>query len=363
MPFHNHVTLAQYLIEESRVHEGLDTSLVALLLDVAQACKTISCMVAMGALGDILGKTEDTNIQGEVQARLDVLSNDVLRRRTQYGGHVAAVASEEMDDPYPVPPQYPRGDYLLLYDPLDGSSNIDVNVSVGSIFSVLRTPRPGEEAAVQDFLQPGNRQVAAGYALYGPSSMLVITVGRGVVGFTLDPVLGDFVLTHPHLTVAPETTEFAINASNSRFWEPPIVRYVNECMAGQSGPREKDFNTRWIASLVADVHRILVRGGIFLYPGDNREKYRTGRLRLLYEASPVAFLIEQAGGIATTGTMRLLDVEPTELHQRIPLIFGSSEEVRRIENLYREAAAASPAEKVSEIDTPLFNSRGLFRAP
>ncbi|HYG90074.1 MAG TPA: class 1 fructose-bisphosphatase [Azospirillum sp.] len=348
-------TLAQYLIEECRNRGAVETGLVALLLDVAQACKTISCTVGMGALGGVLGKTDAVNVQGETQARLDVLSDDIFRRCTEFGGHVAGVASEEQEEPCPVPAHYPRGDYLLLYDPLDGSSNIDVNVSVGSIFSVLRSPRPGEVPAVADFLQPGNRQVAAGYAIYGPSTMLVLTLGHGVAGFTLDRVLGDFMLTHPQLAVPAATNEFAINASNGRFWEPPVTRYVNECVAGHAGPRGKDFNTRWIASLVADVHRILMRGGVYLYPRDNRQPARAGRLRLLYEANPVAFLIEQAGGLATTGTQRLLDVEPHELHQRIPLIFGSREEVERIERYHQETDA--PA-----LDMPLFNARGLFRA-
>lgn len=355
MPFTKTTTLAQYLIEECRGRDTLDAGLAALLLDVAQACKAISAAVGMGALGGILGKIDAVNVQGETQARLDVLSDEIFRQRTEFGGHVAGVASEEQEDPCPVPEHYPRGDYLLLYDPLDGSSNIDINVSVGSIFSVLRAPRPGEVPTTADFLQPGSRQVAAGYAFYGPSTMLVLTLGHGVVGFTLNRTLGDFVLTHPHLTVPPTTEEFAVNASNGRFWEPPVARYVSECVAGHTGPRGKDFNTRWIASLVADVHRILMRGGIYLYPRDSKQPTRPGRLRLMYEANPVAFLIEQAGGLASTGTGRLLDVEPGELHQRIPLIFGAREEVERIERYHREAAGPT-------LDTPLFNTRGLFRA-
>ncbi len=348
-------TLAQYLIEECRGRGSVETGLVALLLDVAQACKTISCAVGMGALGGVLGKIDAVNVQGETQARLDVLSDGIFRQRTEFGGHVAGVASEEQEEPCAVPDHYPRGDYLLLYDPLDGSSNIDVNVSVGSIFSVLRSPRPGEAPALADFLQPGNRQVAAGYAVYGPSTMLVLTLGNGVAAFTLDRVLGDFMLTHPRLAIPEATVEFAINASNRRFWEPPVARYVNECVAGHAGPRGKDFNTRWIASLVADVHRILIRGGVYLYPRDSRKAVRAGRLRLLYEANPVAFVVEQAGGLATTGTQRILDVQPQELHQRIPLIVGSREEVERIERYHHEPEAAP-------LDAPLFNARSLFGA-
>jgi len=264
------------------------------------------------------------------------------------------LASEEMDDPYPVPPNFERGQYLLLYDPLDGSSNIDVNVSVGSIFSVLNAPRPGEEVATEDFLQVGSKQVAAGYAIYGPSTKMVLTLGNGVNGFTLDPVLGNFVLTHPDIKIPETTQEFAINASNSRFWEPPVTRYVEECMAGKTGPRGKDFNMRWVASLVAEAHRIFTRGGVFLYPRDNKQPPKPGRLRLLYEASPMAFLIEQAGGMASTGHGRILEVEPTELHQRVPFIFGSKEEVARIEEYHQ----STPDD---DFKNPLFNTRGLFR--
>jgi len=349
----NRTTLAQYLIEECQDKDG-GSDLVALLLGVAQACKMISRTVAMGALGGATGKLDSTNVQGEVQAKLDVISDEIFRARTEFGGYVAGLASEEMDDPYPVPPNFERGQYLLLYDPLDGSSNIDVNVSVGSIFSVLNAPRPGEEVATEDFLQVGSKQVAAGYAIYGPSTKMVLTLGNGVNGFTLDPVLGNFVLTHPDIKIPETTQEFAINASNSRFWEPPVTRYVEECMAGKTGPRGKDFNMRWVASLVAEAHRIFTRGGVFLYPRDNKQPPKPGRLRLLYEASPMAFLIEQAGGMASTGHGRILEVEPTELHQRVPFIFGSKEEVARIEEYHQ----STPDD---DFKNPLFNTRGLFR--
>jgi fructose-1,6-bisphosphatase I / sedoheptulose-1,7-bisphosphatase len=265
------------------------------------------------------------------------------------------MASEEMDVPYTLPPQHARGKYLLLFDPLDGSSNIDVNVAVGSIFSILRAATPGQDPQPQDFLQAGTEQVGAGYAIYGPSTMLVLTLGRGTHAFTLDPMLGEWVLSHPNLRIPESTREFAINASNSRFWEPAVKRYVDECMAGQTGPRDADFNMRWIASLVAETHRILMRGGVFLYPRDTKEVNKNGRVRLLYEANPVGFLVEQAGGRASTGYQRILDFAPEALHQRIGLIFGSANEVERIEQYHRD-------HNQREYDAPLFGARGLFRA-
>jgi fructose-1,6-bisphosphatase I/sedoheptulose-1,7-bisphosphatase len=306
----------------------------ALILNVATACKAIANRVSAGALGDVLGSMNRTNVQGEVQQKLDVLANDYFLRATEWGGQVAGLASEELDDPYLLPGQYPRGKYLLVYDPLDGSSNIDVNVSVGSIFSILRAPTPGADPAPEDFLQPGSEQVCAGYAIYGPSTMLVLTVGTGVHAFTLDLALGEFILTRRGIQIPRTATEFAINASNQRFWEPAVRRYVDECLAGRTGPRGTDFNMRWVASLVAETHRILTRGGVFLYPRDSKDPATPGKLRLLYEASPVAFLIEQAGGSASTGRARVLDVAPVRLHQRVPFIFGVTEEVERIERYH-----------------------------
>ncbi len=347
-------TLAQFLIEECRRLPDA-AELPPLILDVALACKRIAKAVALGSLGEVQGVAGTVNVQGETQKKLDIISNDIFRSSTEWGGHIAAIASEEMDNSCRVPDQYPRGRYLLVFDPLDGSSNIEVNVAVGSIFSVLEAPPAGVPVEDSHFLQAGTRQVAAGYALYGPATELVLTIGNGVHGFTLDPQLGEFILTRPGIKVPEETREFAINASNSRFWEAPVKRYVEECMAGATGPREKDFNMRWIASLVAEVHRILMRGGVFLYPRDNKQPIKPGRLRLLYEANPVAFIMEQAGAVATTGSERLLSVQPTTLHQRIPLIFGSRTEVERLERYHTEDAPL-------QIDTPLFNSRGLFRA-
>jgi len=348
----DHTTLAQYLIEECRRLPGAG-DLPGLILDVALACKSIAKAVAMGSLAGVLGSEETVNVQGETQKKLDVISDAIFRRATEWSGHVTAVASEEMDHPRPVPAHYPRGRYLLVYDPLDGSSNIDVNVTVGSIFSVLRVPDGKEEAEEADFLQPGTSQIAAGYALYGPSTLLVLTLGTGVVVFTLDPLLGEFILTGSDLKIPEQTQDFAINASNSRFWEPPVQRYVSECLAGKTGPRDKDFNMRWTATLVADAHRVLIKGGIYLYPRDTRKPAKAGRLRHLYEASPIAFIIEQAGGMASTGTERVMDVRPQSLHERIPLIIGSGAEVARIEGYHKEPLT-EPRE------SPLFTSRCLF---
>jgi fructose-1,6-bisphosphatase I / sedoheptulose-1,7-bisphosphatase len=355
-------TLTQYLIDQRRRFPEASGDFNALILDVALACKAIARAVALGELGGMLGKhaaggAAAVNVQGEQQMRLDVLSNDVFLRLNEWGGQLAGMASEEMEQPYPIPQQFPRGKYLLLFDPLDGSSNIDVNVAVGSIFSVLRAPEDvaARELTERDFLQPGTRQVAAGYAIYGPATMLVLTVGNGVAGFTLDPALGEFMLTHPDLKVPAQTKEFAINASNSRFWEAPVKRYVDECLAGRDGPRGKDFNMRWIASMVAEAHRILMRGGVFLYPRDTKDAGKPGRLRLLYEANPIGFVMEQAGARASTGHANVLDVEPNSLHQRIGLVFGSRDEVERIEQYHAEPAAA-------RLDAPLFAERTLFRA-
>lgn len=351
----NHTTLVQFLIEERRRHPDASGDLNALILDVALACKAIAHRVAQGELGGVLGAAEIVNVQGEVQQKLDVLANEYFLRANEWGGQVAGMVSEELESPYRLPDRYPRGKYLLVFDPLDGSSNIDVNVSVGSIFSILRAPNPGADPAPDDFLQPGSQQVCAGYAIYGPSTMLVLTVGTGVHAFTLDPGLGEFVLTRPSITIPTATTEFAINASNRRFWEPAVARYIDECLAGRSGPRRKDFNMRWVASLVAETHRILTRGGVFLYPRDCKDPAKPGRLRLLYEASPIALLIEQAGGRASTGRGNVLDVQPTGLHQRVPLIFGAADEVERIAGYHAEVHA-------EESTSPLYGTRGLFRA-
>ena len=350
-------TLTQYLIEQRKQHPEATGEFNELLLAVAQACKVIARAVAYGALTGVGDSLATANVQGEDQKALDVIANDAFLSATEWEGVLSGWASEEMEEPLAVSVQYPRGKYLLVFDPLDGSSNIENNVSVGSIFSILRAPHPGADPAVEDFLQPGTEQVAAGYAIYGPSTMLVLTIGRGVVGFTLDPELGEFFLTHPEICVPEVTNEFAINTSNSRFWEAPVKRYVEECLAGSTGPRGKDFNMRWVASLVAEAHRILMRGGVFLYPRDTKDASRPGRLRLLYECNPIGWIIEQAGGLASTGEVRVLGVPPSSLHQRIGLVFGSRCEVEMIEEYY----ATMPLD--TDSDTPLFNVRGLFRQP
>lgn len=333
-------TLAQFIIEERRRAPAATGDFDALITDIALACKAISQRVALGVLVAADQAVRQRNVHGEEQQPLDLAANDMFLRAAESGGHLAGMVSEELELPYQIPAHLPRGKYLLLFDPLDGSSNIEVNVSVGSIFSVLRAPTPGAHARLADFLQPGTAQVCAGYAIYGPSTMLVLTFGRGTHGFTLDPHLGEWVLTHPHLRVSPSTREFAINTSNHRFWEPAVRRYVDECVAGTSGPRGVNFNMRWIASLVAEAHRVLIRGGVFLYPRDSKSATKHGRLRMLYETNPIAFLIEQAGGMASTGERRMMDEQPTGLHQRSGFVFGSSEEVLRIEQYHRELASA-----------------------
>ena len=347
-------TLTEFLIGEQRKFPNATGGFTALVNDLRLACQRIANVVGKGALVDAHGKAGTRNVHGEQQAKLDVLANEIFLRTNEWGGSVAGMVSEELDEPYLIPPQFPRGRYLLSFDPLDGSSNIDVNVPVGSIFSVVPCPEGVTEPDEAAFLQPGTRQVCAGYAIYGPTTMLVLSFGRGVSGFTLDREIGDFVLTHPDMTVPDETSEFAINSSNSRFWEPAVTRYVDECLAGRSGPRERDFNMRWVASLVVEAHRILMRGGVFLYPRDDREDGRYGKLRLLYEANPIGFLIEAAGGRASTGFGPILDVQPEGIHQRTGLIFGSRTEVERIELFHRE-------HNERPYDAALFGSRGLFR--
>ncbi len=324
------VSLTRYLIEQERDHGTIPPQLRLLLEVVARSCKGISLSVTKGALGDILGATESENVQGEVQKKLDIIANEVLIEANEWGGHLAAMANEEMDSIHVIPNRYPQGEYLLLFDPLDGSSNIDVNVSIGTIFSVLKKPTNSPAVTEADFLQAGNQQVAAGYCVYGPQTTLVLTVGNGVAMFTLDREQGSFVLTHENVKVPEDTQEFAINMSNMRHWDTPVKRYVDECLAGTEGPREKNFNMRWIASMVADVHRILTRGGVFMYPWDKREPNKPGKLRLMYEANPMSWLIEQAGGAATNGKQRILDIKPDALHQRVSVILGSKNEVDRV---------------------------------
>jgi len=354
-------TLRQFLNSQTRGSNALDQDLAALLIDVAATCKSIANAVERAALEGRLGNVagDQVNVQGETQKKLDVYTNGLMIESSLWGGHLAGVASEELPEALPVPANLPRGDYLLLFDPLDGSAGVDSNISVGTIFSVLRRTAAGAEVAAKEYLQAGEAQVAAGFALYGPSTVLVLTTGRGVDVFTLDRQVGEFVLTQAQLSIPKDTAEYAINASNARFWEPPVRRYVEECQAGRTGPRGKDFNTRWIASLVAEAYRVLTRGGVYLYPVDDRLRAQGGRLRLLYEVNPVAFLIEQAGGSASTGRMRVMDIEPETLHQRAPFIFGSCREVERIAQFHREYRECRDA---PELASPLFGERSLLRA-
>lgn len=331
------INLTRYLVEQEREHGVITPHLRLLVEVVARACKRISIAVNKGALGDVLGSAGTGNVQGEVQKKLDVIANDVLIHANEWGGHLAAMASEEMDTVFPVSEHYPRGEYLLLFDPLDGSSNIDVDVTIGTIFSVLQIPPGTAQVSEQHFLQPGSQQVAAGYCVYGPQTQLVLTVGRGVAVFTLDREQGTFVLTDRDLQIPARTSEFSINMSNMRHWAPPVKRYIDECLQGKDGPRGRDFNMRWVGSMVADVHRILMRGGVFLYPWDKREPNKPGKLRLLYEANPMSLLVEQAGGAAINGTQRILDIVPTTLHQRCSVMLGSREDIELLQS-YHQAA-------------------------
>ena len=331
------ISLTQYLVEQERQHGHIPSQLRLLIEVVARACKRISISVNKGALGDVLGTAETENVQGEIQKKLDIIANEVLIEANEWGGHLAAMASEEMDSIHTVPHRYPQGEYMLLFDPLDGSSNIDVNVSIGTIFSVLKKPDAVAAVSEADFLQPGRQQAAAGYCVYGPQTTLVLTVGDGVAMFTLDREQGSWVLTQDGVTIPEDTREFAINMSNMRHWAPPMKRYIDECLAGQDGPRGKDFNMRWIASMVADVHRILSRGGVFMYPWDQREPEKAGKLRLMYEANPMAFIVEQAGGAATNCHTRIMDLPPGKLHERVSVVLGSKNEVERVTAYHHEA--------------------------
>ncbi len=327
-------TLTQFLIEQQR--KAFVTADLRLTVEViARAVKAIGCSVAKGALAGVLGEAGSDNVQGEAQKKLDVIANEILLQANEWGGHLAAMASEEEEGIWKIPSDYPKGGYLLLFDPLDGSSNIDVNISVGTIFSVLKCPRNTVEPNEASFLQPGSAQEVAGYALYGPSTLLILSVGSGVHGFTLDREMGSFLYTHPDMRIPEETAEYAINSSNARHWEPPVQRYVAELQQGASGPRGKDYNMRWVASMVADVHRILTRGGVVMYPLDEKSRSKGGKLRLMYEANPMAMLVEQAGGAASTGRQRILEVPPERLHQRVPVILGSKTEVEQVESYYR----------------------------
>jgi len=324
-----HKTLTQFIIEQQRKLPEASSDLTLLINDIAAACKRISHTVSRGSMTGMLGSAGTENVQGETQKQLDIITNDMMVEALQWTGHLSGMVSEEVDDFIPIPGQYPKGKYLVLFDPLDGSSNIDINLTVGTIFSILAGPE-GSDPSEDDFLQKGIDQVCAGFVLYGPSTMMILTTGQGVNGFTLDQDVGEFILTYPNMTIPEDTTEFSINMSNKRFWEPAVQQYIDECMQGTEGPRDKNFNMRWVASMVAEVYRILTRGGVFLYPLDSRDNGKQGKLRLMYEASPMGFIIEQAGGSCSTGYQRILDIQPTDIHQRVPVILGSKNEVHRV---------------------------------
>jgi len=330
----NRVTLTHCLLQEQR-RLGRSGAFTALMSDIITAVKMISHEVNRGAMAGNHGVAGSENVQGEEQKKLDVLANEIFMHMNAMGGSYAAMASEELEDVHVVHGSA-DGRYLLLFDPLDGSSNIDVNIAVGTIFSILRVPEGTAAGSMEAFLQPGVQQVAAGYALYGSSTMLVLTTGSGVNGFTLDSSVGMFFLTHPNMTVPEDTSEYAINASRARHWDPPVKRYVDECNAGKNGPRGRDFNMRWVASMVAEVHRLLCRGGVFLYPADAENRKKGGKLRLMYEANPMAYIVEQAGGLASTGRERIMELKPEGLHQRVPVVLGSKNEVERVVAYHRE---------------------------
>jgi len=333
-------TLSSTLLLEQRTfgHEALPNELVSLIQEIATACKHISHLVGQGALAGVLGAAGSENVQGEEQKKLDIIANDVFIDSLLWSGTVAGLASEEMENMYPMPGDCPRGNYLVTFDPLDGSSNIDVNGSVGTIFSVLEAAG-GTNTTDESFLQAGAKQVCAGYCLYSSASMLVMTIGDAVNGYTLDNTVGEFVLTHPSMTIPGETAEYAINASYARHWEPPVQQYITEVQQGVEGPLGKNYNMRWAGSMVGDVHRVLCRGGVFMYPIDATmvASGKGGKLRLLYEANPMGLLVERAGGRAITGPEPILDIDPSSLHQRVPVIMGSADEVDYIESLHRKA--------------------------
>lgn len=333
---HSSPFLTQFILEEQRSAPNASGDFTGLLNDIVTACKTISHLVNRGGLIDILGTAGTENIQGEGQKKLDVISNDVMVNSLEWTGHLGAMASEEIEGIIPIPGQYPKGKYLLLFDPLDGSSNIDINISVGTIFSILRCPEDVSEPTEKDFLQPGTQQVCAGFCVYGPTTMMVLTTGHGVNGFTLDQDIGEFILTHPGMSIPEDTMEFAINMSNQRFWAAPVQQYIEDCLQGKEGCRNKNFNMRWVASMVSEVYRILTRGGIFMYPWDSRDTEKPGRLRLMYEANPMSFIVEQAGGVSSTGDQRILEINPEGIHQRVPVILGSRNEVERVIAYHRE---------------------------
>ena len=330
-------SITQFIIEQQRAHKNSTGEMSGLLNDIVSACKKISHLVNRSGIIGIGGAAESENVQGEKQKKLDIITNDVMVDHLNWTGHLAAMASEEIEEIIQIPANIPKGQYLIAFDPLDGSSNIDVNLSVGTIFSILRCPESVTEPTIEHFMQKGTEQVCAGFCIYGPTTMMILTTGQGVNGFTLDHDVGEFILTHPNMTIPEDTAEFAINMSNRRFWEAPVQRYIEECVQGVDGNREKDFNMRWIASMVAEVYRVLTRGGIFMYPLDIKPTTQGGKLRLMYEANPMSFIVEQAGGMSSTGYERIMTIQPEGVHQRVPVILGSKNEVERVVRYHEES--------------------------
>jgi fructose-1,6-bisphosphatase I len=322
----NGLSLKQYL-----KNNNTNATLSDLIIETALTTKEIAGKIDRASLEGALGMAGSENIQGEDQKKLDIITNDVMYDHLKTTGLLAGMGSEEMDNPMEIPDEYPRGDYLIFFDPLDGSSNIDVNISVGTIFSIIKNPKGTDKPDTADYLtQKGTEQVCAGFVVYGPSTTLVLTTGNGVAMFTLDNSIGEYVLVRDNVMIPEDTAEFAINMSNQRFWEEPIQDYIIDCLAGETGPLEKRYNMRWVASMVAEIFRILTRGGIFLYPVDERNKEIGGKLRLMYEANPISMIIEQAGGVASTGRERIMEMQPNNLHQRVPVIMGSKNEVNKV---------------------------------
>ncbi|WP_201529426.1 class 1 fructose-bisphosphatase [Psychrobacter frigidicola] len=324
-------TLAHYLNDHTA-----NPAVSDVITTITEVGKTISQLLRKGALADILGEAGNQNIQGEDQKKLDVLANDLLLDALAQNSHCAGVASEELDN---ATPANADGSLLVLFDPLDGSSNIDINMAVGTIFSILPYQRQGEDSENEDFLQAGNQQLAAGYLLYGTSTMLALTVDDNVLMFSLDPDSGDYVLIEDKVQIDADTSEYAINGSNYRYWCAPMQQYIDELIAGKDGVRGRNFNTRWVAAMVGDVHRILCRGGLFTYPFDTKDAKKAGKLRLMYEANPMSLLIERAGGSATDAVNRILDIEPTDIHQRVPVVLGSKNEVSYVKDLHMQHAS------------------------
>jgi fructose-1,6-bisphosphatase I len=317
------VTIDRYIIEQERLHPEATGELSGILYDIALAAKMISNKVRRAGLVDILGSADAHNVQGEEQQKLDVFANETIIKAMDHGGRLCAMASEEEPDIIQIPDGFRCGKYCLLFDPLDGSSNIDVNVPVGTIFSVLRKITRGNRGQLEDMLQPGRRQVAAGYVIYGSSTMLVYTTGQGAHGFTYDPSIGEFLLSHPNIRIPNEGRYLSVNDSNERYWDEPVKRLMRKYRGLENG--DSSMNVRYVGSLVADFHRNLLGGGVFAYPAN--QKNPEGKLRLLYEAAPLAFIVQEAGGAATDGVRDIMDIMPTKLHQRTPLYIGSKAQI------------------------------------